>query len=150
MGALQRPRPLRERLNFPLLVALAIMLSLMAFLYSARFSVARDLGQWENSDPDIRRWYSSLMQPDNPGVSCCGEADAYWCDEIHVKDGKTFCAITDDRDNISLHRTPVPIGTEIEIPDRKLTWKDGNPTGHSVVFLSSGGSVYCFVQGTGI
>jgi hypothetical protein len=29
--------------------------------------------------------------------SCCGEADAYWADEIHVRDGKTFATITDDR-----------------------------------------------------
>jgi hypothetical protein len=111
---------------------------------------ARDLGQWENSDPSIRAWYQSLMMPDVPTASCCGEADAYWCDDIHVKDGKTFCTITDDRDNIKLRRTPVPIGTEIEIPNNKLTWKDGNPTGHSIVFLSTAGYVYCFVQNGGV
>ncbi|HZR77350.1 hypothetical protein [Bradyrhizobium sp.] len=126
------------------------MAVLLFFLYGVQFAVARDGGQWEQTDPEVRQWYRSLMQPDNPSVSCCGEADAYWCDEIHVKDSKTFCNITDDRDNEKLRRTPVPIGTEIEIPDRKLTWKYGNPTGHSVVFLSSGGSVYCFVQGGGV
>lgn len=111
---------------------------------------ARDVGQWENGDPAVREWYAGLMQPDNPTASCCGEADAYWCDIIRVKDGKTFCAITDDRPNEPLRRTPVEIGTLIEIPDRKLKWDRGNPTGHAVVFLSSGGAVYCFVQGTGI
>jgi hypothetical protein len=28
-------------------------------------------------------------KPDVPNASCCGEADAYWLDEIHVRDGKT-------------------------------------------------------------
>ena len=90
------------------------------------------------------------MMPDVPTASCCGEADAYWCDDVHVRDGKTFCTITDDRDNTKLMRTPVPIGTEVEIPDKKLTWKDGNPTGHSIVFLSTAGYVYCFVQNGGV
>lgn len=113
-------------------------------------SLARDSGQWENTDPEIKRWYQELKQPDNPNTPCCGEADAYWCDGIHVREGKTFCTITDDRDNEKLHRTPFPLGTEIEIPERKLKWDKGNPTGHAIVFLSSGGAVYCFVQGSGI
>jgi hypothetical protein len=58
---------------------------------------ARDLGQWEAVDPAIREWYQALMQPDVPTASCCGEADAYWADEIHVRDGKTYAIITDDR-----------------------------------------------------
>ena len=58
---------------------------------------ARDLGQWDAVDPAIREWYQALMQPDVPSASCCGEADAYWADEVHVRDGKTFATITDDR-----------------------------------------------------
>jgi hypothetical protein len=129
---------------------LACLLSVV-FLVTALVGNAhsRDLGQWENTDPVIKKWYQSLMMPDLPQTSCCGEADAYWCDIIHVRDGHTFCTITDDRANEPLKRTPVPVGTEIEIPDWKLTWKDGNPVGHAIVFLSSGGVVYCFVQGTG-
>jgi hypothetical protein len=98
--------------------------------------------------PDLDRWYAGLMQPDNPTASCCGEADAYWCDGLHVRQGKTFCVITDDRQ--VARRTPVPVGTEIEIPDRKLKWDAGNPTGHAIVFLSSGGVVYCYVQNGGV
>ena len=104
----------------------------------------------ENDRPELDHWYSSLMQPDNPSVSCCGKADAYWCDTINVKDGKTFCTITDDRPDAPLNRPPVPIGTEIEIPNHKLKWDRGNPTGHAVVFLSSSGSVFCFVQAGGV
>src|SRR5512139_2771704 len=107
-----------------------MMRIVLALLLLTGSATARDLGQWENSDPAVREWYSHLMQPDNPTVSCCGESDAYWCDVIHVRGGKTFCTITDDRDDGPLKRHHVPLGTEIEIPDRKLTWKDGNPTGH--------------------
>lgn len=133
-------------IRFWLGVFLCSFVALVALLGVA---FARDLGQWNNVDPEIAEWYRNLKQPDNPAVSCCGEADAYWCDEIHVRDGVTYCNITDDRPNEQFRRTPVPVGTEIEIPDRKLKWDEGNPTGHSIVFLSSGGSVYCFVQGSG-
>ena len=54
---------------------------------------ARDYGQWESVNPVIREWYQSLMQPDNPAASCCGEADAYWADAFEV-DGDQYVAIT--------------------------------------------------------
>jgi len=95
---------------------------------------ARDLGQWEAVDPAIREWYQALMQPDVPTASCCGEADAYWADEVHVRDGKTY----------------VEIGTEIEIPNHKLKWDRANPTGHGIVFLSRNGYVFCYVQPGGV
>ena len=118
-------------------------------LYILQPAAARDLGQWENQDPRIRAWYRSLMQPDNPGVPCCGEADAYWCDAIHVtKDGVT-CTITDDRPDAPLGRPHVPVGTVIAIPPHKYKFDRGNPTGHTIVFLSQDQHVYCFVQGSG-
>ncbi len=98
--------------------------------------------------PEYDGWFAELRQPDNPTASCCGKADAYWCDDYYAKDGKAFCKITDGR--IVPHRPPVPVGTEIEIPEWKLKHDRGNPTGHAVVFLSSGGAVYCFVQGGGV
>lgn len=115
----------------------------------------------KNFDPDTdletTRWYQSLVQPDAPGASCCGVADAYWCDGLHTKTDylgniHNFCTITDDR--IIPNRTPAPIGMEIEIPDRKMMngkTTGGNPTGHSIVFLSSGlNYVYCFILSGGI
>ena len=111
---------------------------------------ARDVGQWDNSNPIVRSWYEHLMQPDIPTASCCGEADAYWCDDIHIRDKKTYCKITDDRDDAPLRRPHRAIGTEIEIPNSKLKWDDGNPTGHSIVFLSRSDYVFCFVQGGGV
>jgi hypothetical protein len=111
---------------------------------------AHDSGQWEKADPAIREWYQSLMQPDVPTASCCGEADAYWADEIHVRDGKTYATITDDREDAPRGRPHVPMGTEIEIPNNKLKWDKSNPTGHGILFLSRGGYVFCYVQPGGV
>lgn len=117
----------------------ALMLAMLALVVPA---YAHD------EDRSHDEWYMSLKQPDNPTVSCCGIADAYWCDDIHSRQGKTFCSITDDRQIAG--RPPVPVGTEIEIPNNKLKWDSGNPVGHAVVFLSSNGVVYCFVQAGGV
>jgi hypothetical protein len=111
-----------------------------------RSAFGRDLGQWEGSDPAVRAWYKGLMRPDVPNMSCCGEADAYWADEIHVRNGKTFAKITDTRPDEPLGRPHVDDGTEIEVPEEKLKWDRGNPTGHGVIFLSRSGYVYCYVQ----
>jgi hypothetical protein len=89
------------------------------------------------------------MQPDVPSASCCGEADAYWCDDIHVRDGRTFCAITDDRDDAPRGRPHRPVGEVHEIPPNKLKFDKGNPTGHHIIFLSRQDYVFCFVQGSG-
>lgn len=138
-------------------LALAILsvVAMIVLLFSVRISPARDLGQWENADPEIAQWYRSLMQPDNPTVSCCGEADAYWADEIHVRDGKTFAVITDDRPDEPRRRPHVDVGTEVEIPNHKLKWDRSNPTGHGVVFMgrtdrTGEAWVYCFVQPGGV
>jgi len=65
-----------------------IILFLSIFGYLSTNVNARDLGQWDAVDPSLKQWYQALMQPDVPTASCCGEADAYWADEIHVWDGK--------------------------------------------------------------
>lgn len=140
-----------DRMTRALVKIIATVGIAVAFLIlGAVFSFARDNGQWENSDPVVRNWYKSLMQPDNPSISCCGEADAYWCDKISVEDGKTFCTITDDRPDEPLGRPHIPVGTKIEIPNHKLKWDRGNPTGHAIVFVTRSLYVHCFVQGTGI
>jgi hypothetical protein len=111
---------------------------------------ARNLGQWGAVDPELRQWYEALMQPDVPNASCCGEADAYWADEVHVRDGKTYAIITDDRDDAPRNRPHVDIGTEIEIPTNKLKWDKSNPTDHGIVFLSRNRYVFCYVQPGGV
>lgn len=111
---------------------------------------AHDSGQWEAADPLIREWYRSLMQPDHPERSCCGESDAYWADEIRIRDNKVFAVVTDPRPDGALMRPHVPVGTEVEIPNHKLKYDRGNPTGHSILFMARSGVVFCFVQNTGI
>jgi hypothetical protein len=100
--------------------------------------------------PEHHHWYGSLMQPDNPSASCCGLADAYWCDDYFARDGKAYCRITDGRDDKPLGRPHIPIGTEFEIPPYKLKFDRGNPTGHSVIFVNPAGHVWCFVQTGGV
>lgn len=132
---------------------LFVTLALIAagwLLASMMPALARDVGQWEKSDPVTRSWYKGLMQPDNPHVSCCGVADAYWSDKVEVIDGKVFATITDTRDDKPLGRPHVPPGTRIEVPPHKLKWDRGNPTGHVVVFLGAGLTVLCFVMNGGV
>ena len=139
---------------------------------AVRFAAhGRDLGQWGNNDPEISQWYRTLMQPDNPSVSCCGESDAYWCDDPHTKrdylgNVSNYCTISDDRPDEPRRRPHRDIGTEIRIPDNKMKWGPNdaqprvdwttgqpvelNPTGHGIVFLSTSEFVYCYVAGGGV
>lgn len=116
---------------------------------------ARDQGQWAEVDPAVAEWYRELKQPDNPGMSCCGQADAYYADKVYTKDGKNIAVITDTREDAPLQRPHVPPGTEIIIPDHKMKWDRGNPTGHSIIFLTLPNDqgmrdVYCFVDGNSL
>lgn len=113
-------------------------------------AAARDNGQWELTDPKVGAWFRTLMQPDNPQVSCCGFADAYYADDMVTRNGKNYAIVTDDRDDVPLGRPHVPMGTEILVPDEKMKWDRGNPTGHNVIFINTTKDTLCFVTGTGI
>lgn len=136
--------------NRYLALAIASVVAIIVLLFNIKVSPARDLGQWENTDPTIREWYQSLMQPDVPTMSCCGEADAYWCDDYYGRGGKAYCRITDNRPDEPRGRPHREIGTEFEIPDAKLKWDRSNPTGHGIIFLSRGDFVYCYVAPGGV
>ena len=129
-----------------LIVVLAFAVLALS-IYAAR---ARDLGQWEATDPVIHQWYKTLMQPDNPSTSCCGEADAYWADSFEVDGDKYVAIITDPRPDEPLKRKHVDIGTKIVVPNFKLKYDQSNPTGHGVIFLSRGDYVYCYVAPGGV
>lgn len=126
------------------LVGLATVLLMIVLIFAAH---AHD-----RTHPEQNQWYQELKQPDNPTVSCCGEADAYWADEMHFHDGKTYAVITDDRDDIPLKRPHIDNGTEIEVPQTKLKWDRGNPTGHGILFAGPAPFyyVYCYVQPGGV
>ena len=77
---------------------------------------ARDLGQWASGDPWVSQWYKSLMQPDNPTISCCGAADAYYADLFETDGDRYVAIVTDTRDDASLGRHHVETGTRIVVP----------------------------------
>lgn len=112
---------------------------------------ARDLGQWKDSDAYIGEWFRALKQPDNKFMSCCGEADAYWADKVETgPNGELIAVITDDRTDEPLNRHHVPVGTRIVVPQHKIKYDQGNPTGHIVIFLSTSDEVWCYVQNGGV
>jgi hypothetical protein len=101
---------------------------------------ARSSPTWSDSPANIRAWFQSLMQPDNPAQSCCGEADAFEADTFEVQGDHYVAVITDGKGIL-------PSGTRIPVPNKKMKW-DGtppNPTGHGIIFIGSGGQVYCYV-----
>jgi hypothetical protein len=106
-------------------------------------AAARDNGQWLDSPAAIRQWFQSLMQPDNPAVSCCGEADAFEADTFEVE-GDHYIAVITDGKGI------VPTGTRIPVPNSKMKWDAGNPTGHGIIFIGAGGQLYCYVAPGGV
>lgn len=115
---------------------------------------ARDNDAWEANPPEVREWFQGLMQPDNPRVSCCGEADAYYADSFEVsKDGEYVAIITDTRD--IPNRPTIKPGTKIVVPNYKLKYDQGNPTGHGVIFVrydeeKDSFTVYCYVVPGGV
>jgi len=106
-------------------------------------ALARDNGQWGNQPAALRQWFQSLMQPDNQYLSCCGEADAYEADNFEVKGDQYVAIITDGKGVI-------PNGTRVPVPNQKMKWDAGNPTGHGILFLGTGGQVYCYVTPGGV
>lgn len=113
-------------------------------------ALARDNKQWDATDADVRQWYRTLMQPDVP-ISCCGEADAYWADSFEVEGDHYVAIITDDRDIPG--RPPIPSGTRVLVPNNKMKFDAGNPTGHGVLFVApwkEGPHVYCYISPGGV
>ena len=86
------------------------------------------------------------MRPDNPHMPCCGLADAYWADSYEVNGNQYVAIITDTRDEKPLGRTQhIEAGTRVAVPNSKIKWDRGNPTGHGIIFIGYGGEVYCYL-----
>jgi hypothetical protein len=117
----------------------------LASMLLAAPSAARDQGQWQASPSKVRDWYRNLMQPDEPMISCCGEADAYWADDFAVEGNHYVAIITDDRDDAPLGRPHLDPGKRFAVPNTKLKYDAGNPTGHGVIFIRIDGVVLCFI-----
>lgn len=105
----------------------------------------------EGYDPALSKWYRSLMQPDQPTVSCCGEADAYHADSFEVDGDKYVAIITDERPDEPLRRKHIPAGTKFVVPNHKLKFDQGNPTGHGVIFIrAADDAVLCYLPTGGV
>jgi hypothetical protein len=120
-----------------------LLLAAIATLAVLVDAQARDNGQWSEQHAAVRQWFRSLMQPDNPAVSCCGEADAFEADTFEVEGDHYIAVITDGKGVI-------PNGTRIAVPNQKMKWDAGNPTGHGIIFLGSERQVYCYVASGGV
>jgi cbb3-type cytochrome oxidase maturation protein len=139
-------KPTRRIVRAVILVMLGVILGLLilaAFLWAVAQVHARDNGQWNDSPINIREWFQSVMQPDNPAVSCCGEADAFEADSFEI-DGDHYVAIITDGKGV------IPSGTRVQVPNNKMKWDRGNPTGHGIIFIGSSGQVYCYVAPGGV
>lgn len=134
-------------------VAIAALLLLSS---CAEPSFARDSGQWGATPNEVSTWYRRLMEPDFPTIPCCGDADAYYADSFEVEGDHYVAIITDER--TVPNRPPIPIGTRIRVPNHKLKYDDGNPTGHGVIFVQwrngnqdpDGWHVLCYVVPGGV
>src|SRR6202045_4346141 len=124
------PRP---PMKLPPLAGLAMLLP----------APARDNRQWSDSPTNVGQWFQSLTQPDNPYMSCCGEADAFEADTFEVEGDHYVAVITDGKGVL-------PRGTRFPVPNQKMKWDAGNPTGHGIIFIGSQGQVYCYVAPGGV
>ena len=102
-----------------------------------RASAHDHLGQWDGVDPLHRQWFDELMRPDNPGIRCCGLADAYWADSYEVNGDQYVAIITDTRDDKPLRRPHIENGKRVAVPNTKIKWDRGNPTGTALSSLAS-------------
>ncbi len=121
----------------------------IAFVCLLAQASARDLGQWDKQNPAIRKWFNSLMIPDMPAFSCCGKSDAYWSDIFEVKGDQYVAVITDPREDGPLGRAHIPSGTRIPVPNHRIKWDQGNPTGHGWIFIG-GDEVFCYLPPSGV
>lgn len=123
----------------------AAVLALLAGPLWVVVAFAMDDAIYDSQPAHIRQWFQTLMQPDHPRVSCCGESDAYEADSFEVE-GDHYVAI------ITGHRAVgvVPLGTRIQVPNHKMKYDAGNPTGHGIIFIGTQGQVLCYVTPGGI
>jgi hypothetical protein len=121
--------------------------------------------QTKYASPDLSEYYTSLMQPDNPKSSCCGDGDRYFADKTEACTAEDLaivpsCAIvaiiTDDGPNVfdvpdgqggtrTIKRPPIPVGTRIPVPASKVRKNPiPNPTDRNIVFTGTSLYPYCW------
>jgi hypothetical protein len=139
---------------------IAPLCAYLALMFAAGVAFARDDVPWGDVPPEISAWFRSLKMPDNAAVSCCGLADAYEADDFQIEGDHYVAIITDGRADPAHGKPAIPNGTRIPVPNHKMKWDAGNPTGHGVLFLGPPPidspddhlkrPVYCYVTPGGI
>lgn len=98
-------------------------------------AAAMDNGQYENSDPAIRKWFKNQMS--RQGILCCDIADGHYTNWRGTTEGG--------------YEVPID-GTWIAVPEQAVIYNSHNPTGEAVVwytkFPDHGLVIRCFVPGT--
>lgn len=114
---------------------------LAAILVTASPALAGDPKFWGDYPPEVHEWFPTVMQPDNPATSCCGEADAFEGKVVGDGPYDTIAVQIDDG------KYAIPDGTVVYAPKAKIQTKFGNPTGKLIVFISTSDhhSVYCLI-----
>lgn len=131
-----------------IIIAVCVTIALGLLLRTPAHAGGYDRGY---ASPDMAAYYASLDMPDYPGLSCCGEGDAYYADKTEPcrpsdEDCALVAIITDTRpdhrvlpDGTEINRMHIPVGTRILISPRKLRKHAiPNPTDHNIVFENSG------------
>src|SRR4051794_8687565 len=137
---------LARNLLYPITVLSLVVLS-QVFTLAAN---GRDNGQWSDQPPQVRQWFQKLMQPDDRLKSCCGEADAYEADNFEAE-GDHYVAVITNGAGDDYGKRAIPNGTKIPVPNHKMKWDEGNPTGHGILFLGvSTNEVYCYIVPGGV
>jgi hypothetical protein len=58
--------------------------------------------------------------------------------------------ITDERPDGPLGRPHQELGEKIVVPNNKIKWDEGNPTGHGIIFIGTAGQVFRYVPPGGV
>ena len=70
-------------------------------------------------------------------------ADAFEADRFEVEGDHYVAIITDGRGILAT-------GSRIAVPNEKMKFDAGNPTGHGIIFIGSQGQIYCYVTPGGV
>lgn len=107
-------------------------LLIAAIILAADASIARDVGQFSSTSPELHDWFKSLRNP--RGVPCCEDADGFRLDDADWR------IETDGSYSVRLNNEWVPVP-----PDAVV--RDQNRVGYALVWIFNG-RVNCFIAGS--